>query len=102
MLYCGQEPVADLAEDERQDDEAEHRRQRAGVAGAEPADLAADGVADGALLDVEGEGAGPVAGRRWSPATLVSGVLVGHVVAPSDALVGGGGGQADVAAAAGR
>ena len=42
----------------REDDEAEHRRQRARVAGAEPVDPAREGVGDRALLDVEGELAG--------------------------------------------
>ena len=42
---------------------ADDGRQGAGVSGAEPGDPVADGAGDRALLDVEGERAGSVAGQ---------------------------------------
>ena len=59
----GQELVGDLREDQREDDQAQHRRQRARVTGADLADPAGEGITDRAFLDVEGELA-PVRGRR--------------------------------------
>ena len=55
-----QEAVADLHEDQGEDDEAEHRRQRARVSAPAACDPARDRVGDRALLDVEGEPAGAI------------------------------------------
>ena len=67
-VVAAQEPAADLGEDHRQDDESEDRGQRARIAGAQPVEVAGDGVADAAALDVEVEVAGRAVGGAPSPA----------------------------------
>ena len=96
-VQSGQEPVADLAEDDDKDDEAEDRGQRAWVTGPELADPAAEGVADRLLLDVEGEAAVRLfrervsvdvglgsAGRHGAPPQMLSPARV--CVSPSSPL----------------